>query len=95
MKTKLIALLGLSGLALVGLVSSAAADVSQRIPGVIAVFLTGLVYSSADPGGVFGCTVSCDGYTYTATYFFDYIADDFFGVGESQIGLEVGVQRMV
>jgi PEP-CTERM motif len=97
MKSKLFARLGLSGLALVGLVSSAAADVNQRIPGIVAVFFTGTVFSSADPNGVFGCTVLCsqadnpfEGYTYTATYFFNYLSDDFYGIGESQIGLEGG-----
>jgi len=75
MKTKLFALLGLPGLALVGLVSSAAADLVQ-------VTFTGTVSSSADPGGVFGCTAMCsqadnpfNGYSYTATYFFSTTAE--------------------
>jgi hypothetical protein len=97
MKTKLIALLGLPGLALVGLVSSAAAD-------LLDVTFTGTVVSSSDPFAVFGCTDSCTdnpykGYSYTATYLFDNLAADSFvtfatpgdpASGENNVGLEGG-----
>src|SRR5271157_4433804 len=99
MKTKLIALLGLPGLALVGLISSAAAD-------TLDVTFTGTVVSSSDPFGVFGCTESCTaaynpykGYSYTATYLFDNLAADSFvsfvtpgdaASGVNSIGLEGG-----
>jgi hypothetical protein len=87
MKTKLIALLGLSGLALVGLVSSAAAD-------IVEVIFTGTVVSSNDPDGTFGCTTSCTdnpykGYTYTATYIFN-TSIGMYSIGEWQIGLQGG-----
>ena len=69
MKTKLIALISLSGLALVGLTSAAAAD-------IVTVTYTGTVTSSTDPDGIFGCTSPCNsdnpynGYNYKATYVF-------------------------
>jgi hypothetical protein len=70
MKTKLIALISLSGLALVGLTSAAAAD-------IVTVTYTGTVTSSTDPDGIFGCTSPCNsdnpynGYNYKATYVFN------------------------
>jgi hypothetical protein len=101
MKTKLIALLGLAGLALFGLVSSAVADTLT-----LEVTFTGTVVSSMDPFGVFGCTESCTaadnpykGYSYTATYLFDDLAADSFvtfatpgdpSSGVNNIGLEGG-----
>lgn len=71
MKSTFIAVIGLSGLAVVGLTSAAAAD-------IVTVTYTGTVTSSMDPGGVFGCTTGCSssdnpysGYNYTGTYVFN------------------------
>jgi hypothetical protein len=88
MKTKLFALAGLPGLALIGLASTAAADLVEAT-------FTGTVYSSADPGGVFGCTAMCSqadnpfgGYSYTATYLFSTTAEPiYYSPNDNQIVL--------
>jgi PEP-CTERM motif len=88
MKTKLFALLALPGLALVGLVSPASADLVEAT-------FTGTVYSSADPDGVFGCTAMCsatdnpfNNYSYTATYLFSTTAEPiYYSPSDNQIVL--------
>ncbi len=86
-KTRSVVLAALSGLAFVGLGESAGAvaPVTTTSGDIVTLTFTGIVSSSNDPGGIFGCTGDActnepyDGDTYTAVFTFNtgvgYTAD--------------------